>query len=311
MRGSLRYLASDSWSACDLFGYDPGNVKVGKQGAVFVAVAMLLVAGGCKRSPATIVVTRLLLNFPAELDGDRDLRDGVRGDIIATLTADSTTRYKPEEREGTHTLRVEIASPVRDDARNHHPDDNAEADEAPMQRVRVELRPRPDALSYDVIGRAPATSEVRHDAVAAFQDAWAVIVSMRLLDRGDESDLIGTLKSSDERLQLFAVQRLGDRKTKAAVVPLIALLDEKTKPELALRAIGALIAIGDPRAAEPMIELAHNKDPQFVLQVVFALGSLGGPTAEGYLVTLASGHPVEAVRRGAEDALAELGRKRR
>ncbi len=280
---------------------------------VFLVLALVLATsvGGCKRTPSTIVITRLLLNLPPELEGNRELREGLRADIIATLGADSTTRFKPEEREGTHTLRVEVAAPVRDDVRNHRPDDVRDGEEPPMQRVRLELRPRPDAMSYDVVGKAPATSDVRQDATAAFQDGWSVSVSMRLFDRGPDGDLIGALKSSDERLQLFAVQRLGERRVKAAVPALIGLLDEKTKPELALRAIGALIAIGDPTAAEPMIELARNKDPQFVLQVVFALGSLGGPTAEGYLVTLASGHPVEAVRRGAEDALAELGRKRR
>ncbi len=272
---------------------------------------MLVAASGCKRTPQTITITRLLLNMPPELENDRELREGMRADIIATLAADGSTRFKPEEREGTHTLRVEVAPPVRDDARNHRPDENGEADEAPMQRVRVELRPRPDAQSYDVVGKAPATGDVRKDAAAAFQDGWSLSVSMRVLDRGGNEDLMGALKSSDERLQLFATQRLGERKVKAAVEPLIQLLDEKTKPELALRAVGALILIGDPRAAEPMIELARNKDPHFVLQVVYALGSLGGPTAEGYLVTLASGHPVEAVRRGAEDALAELARKRR
>jgi hypothetical protein len=273
-------------------------------------VALAVLASGCKRSPTTITITRLLLNFPPELDADREMREGLRADIVAALSADGSTRFKPEDREGTHTLRVEIAPPVRDDVRNHRPDEGGEGEEAPMQRVRVELRPRPDALGYDVIGRAAATADARQDIALAFRDAWTVTTAMRLLDRGDEDDLIASLQSGDERLQLFAVQRLGERKSKAAVKPLIALLDDRTKPELALRAIGALIAIGDPRAAEPMIELAHNKDPQFVLQVVFALGALGGPTAEGYLVTLASGHPVEAVRRGAEDALAELGRKR-
>jgi hypothetical protein len=271
---------------------------------------LLAAAVGCKRTPSTIVITRLLLNLPPELEGNRELREGLRADIVATLAADDSTRFKPEEREGTHTLRVEVAAPVRDDVRNHRPDDVGDADETPMQRVRVELRPRPDAMSYDVVGHAPATSDVRHDAAAAFEDGWSIAVSMRLLDRGSDADLVASLKSNDERLQLFAVQRLGERKAQLKNMALIALMDEKTKPELALRAIGALIAIGDPAAAEPMIELARNKDPQFVLQVVFALGSLGGPTAEGYLVTLASGHPVEAVRRGAEDALAELGRKR-
>lgn len=277
----------------------------------WLLVAVIAAMPCCKRTPSTITITRLLLNLPPELESNRELREGMRADIIATLAADSTTRFKPEEREGTHTLRVEVAPPVRDDVRNHRPDDNGESDEVPMQRLRVELRPRPDAQSYDVVGKAPVTGDVRKDAAAAFQDGWSVTVSMRLFDRGGDDDLIGALKSTDDRVQLFAVQRLGERKVKAAVEPLIQLLDEKTKPELALRAIGALILIGDARAAEPMIELARNKDPHFVLQVVYALGSLGGSTAEGYLVTLASGHPVEAVRRGAEDALAELARKRR
>lgn len=276
--------------------------------ACAIAVAAAASFTACKRGASVIVITRLLLNLPSDLDSDHDLREGIRSDIAATLGLDDTTRFKPDDREGTHTLRVEVATPVSNDRRNHHPDD-AEDDEPRDERVRVELRPRPDALGYDVIGRAPSTGEFRKDVANAFNDAWSVITSMRLFDRGTDKDLIGALKNADERLQLFAAQRLGEHKSKAAVEPLIGLLNESSRPELALRAIGALITIGDQRAAEPMIELAHNKDPHFVLQVVFALGALGGPTAEGYLVTLASGHPVEAVRRGAEDALAEMSRK--
>ncbi len=212
-------------------------------------------------------------------------------------------------RVGTHTLRVEVAAPLPAELRNHRPDDGDD-DEPGNERVRVELRPRPDALSYDVIGEAQSTGDFRRNVQSAFADAWSVITTMRLLDRGDDQDLIGALKSDDQRVQLFAVGRLGDHKSKAAVEPLIGLLTEESRPELALRSIGALIAIGDQRAAGPMIELAHNKDPQFVLQVVFALGLRVGRRRRGYLVTLwPSGHPVEAVRRGAEDALAEMARK--
>jgi hypothetical protein len=273
-------------------------------------VGLLACFVACNSGPKTVTVARLLVNVPPEMDADTAVRDGIRADILEALDTDATTRVKLDEANGTHLLRVDIATPQPPNVRAHRPDDDEDQPtEAPQQRVRVELKPREKAPGYDVIGRAPVTGNVRADAAKAFTDAWTTAIAMRRLDTADERDMISALASSDERLQLFAVQRLGDRKSKAAVEPLTRLLNENTRPELALRAIGALINIGDPRAAEPMIELAHNKDPQFVLQVVFALGALGGPTAEGYLVTLASGHPVEAVRRGAEDALAELARR--
>ena len=80
---------------------------------------------------------------------------------------------------------------------------------------------------------------------------------------------------------------------------------------LLVSSLGALVALGDARAVKPLIELAHHKPPEFVIQIVYALASLKGPAAEGYLVTLASGHPVEAVRAAAEEALQELTRRSR
>jgi len=74
--------------------------------------------------------------------------------------------------------------------------------------------------------------------------------------------------------------------------------------------VGALVAIGDRRAVDPLIEMTRKRPPQVVTQVLYALASLGGPTAEAFLYTLESGATDDEVRRAATDALAELRRKR-
>lgn len=272
----------------------------------WLVVVALGASVGCKRSPETVIVSRWVLNLPSELESDPSMRD-LRPEVGQRINTDPSMRIGDDE---THEMRIDVAPPMRPSSRGHRPDeDEDEPLESPTQRVRVELIPHGKHLAYETIGAAAVTANPGDDVANAIDDAFKVIAVMRKLDTAEERELVSALASSDERVQLFAVQRLGERKSKSAVGPLIALLNENTRTDLALRSIGALIAIGDPRAAAPMIELAHNKDPQFVLQVVFALGALGGPTAEGYLVTLASGHPVEAVRRGAEDALAEMARK--
>jgi len=93
------------------------------------------------------------------------------------------------------------------------------------------------------------------------------------------------------------------------VPQLIARLEDDN-PAVALRAVGALVAIGDRRAVEPLIEMTRKRPPQLVAQVLYALASLGGPTAEAFLYTLESGSPDDEVRRAATEALVELRRKR-
>jgi HEAT repeat protein len=147
-------------------------------------------------------------------------------------------------------------------------------------------------------------------ALAGFDDAWSVIDRQRRLDAAGAAALEKSLADDDRRMRDFAIVRLGEQKQKSAVPALCNLLKTEKRPELVLRAIGALVSIGDARAVEPLIELSNQKDPDFVLQVVFAVGAIGGRTAEAYLVTMASGHPIETVRQGAEQALAEMKRQK-
>jgi len=90
---------------------------------------------------------------------------------------------------------------------------------------------------------------------------------------------------------------------------LTKLLGTEEDQDVVLRIIGSLVAIGDEAAVKPMIDWTSRKDQRLLLQIIFAVSSLGGRTAEGFLVTLASGHPSEEIQQGAKDALAELQRR--
>jgi HEAT repeat protein len=174
----------------------------------------------------------------------------------------------------------------------------------------LQLRPTGKAAEYSSVARATGT-DVAAAVHVAFRDAWRIIEGSRKLDVQPDAALIASLADSDPRVRDFAIQRLGDRRSKDAVDPLCKLLATEERPELVLRVIGSLVSIGDERAVTPLIDLTYKKDPSFVLQVVFAVAAIGGRTAEAFLVTVASGHPHEAVQRGAEDALAELAKRRK
>ncbi|HKC61220.1 MAG TPA: HEAT repeat domain-containing protein [Myxococcales bacterium] len=127
--------------------------------------------------------------------------------------------------------------------------------------------------------------------------------------RKTDDELARDLGDADPRVRDYAIRALADRRSPAVVPQLIARLEDEN-PAVALRAVGALVAIGDRRAVEPLIEMTRKRPPQLVAQVLYALASLGGPTAEAFLYTLESGSPDDEVRHAATEALAELRRKR-
>lgn len=246
--------------------------------------------------PPHLRVGRIIIDAPRSFDSATSLRDGLRASVEQKLAGDRSVTYDPRDRDASHVLHLRIVEGSPE----------AGADRGPLVLL-VRLKPLGEGAAYEVPVRV-AAGDPAVVLVAAFDEAWKVVRRERELDAAKDPALITALTDDDPRIRDFATVRLGDRKSRAAVPALCDRLVGEPRPELVLRAIGALVAIKDPRAVEPIIDLGKRREAEFVLQTVYAIGAIGGRVAEAYLVTVASGHPSEAVRKGAEQALAEMQR---
>lgn len=156
----------------------------------------------------------------------------------------------------------------------------------------------------DAAARVPA---FRRALDAALDEVFkSGALQLDALEKPDEQ-LIADLGAKDPRLRDFAVRVLADRRNRAAVPALIERLKDPDR-EVAMKAVGALGAIGDPRAVPALIEMGQTKDPRFVIALVDVVAQLGGKDAEAFLFTLASGHQDEDVRKAAQEAQERLAR---
>lgn len=156
------------------------------------------------------------------------------------------------------------------------------------------------------LGDQEARTTAFRDAVQeAVARATQEIVLQLEFTRRSDGDLARDLASSDGRRRNLAMRILAERKSPLALPYLIEQLEEGDRSGQ-LRAIGGLVAVGDPRAVPALIQATLGRDTPFVVQVVYALGEIGGDEAEAYLFTAANGHPEEAVRRAAAEALEGL-----
>ncbi|MHB1844234.1 MAG: HEAT repeat domain-containing protein [Deltaproteobacteria bacterium] len=186
--------------------------------------------------------------------------------------------------------------------------------------LAVELSPsdsRKDPLRAEVTaqrlfdGAASPTARTKAFRGALDQALAQALTRLLLdLDASGESDaqLISALGSPDAGVRDSAVRQLADRKNPAAVPALIERLHDPDR-QVVMRTMGALEALRDPRAVQPLIELTEHQDPAFVAQVVYVLGGIGGTDAEAYLFTLENGSQDAQVRAAAAEATAELHRR--
>jgi HEAT repeat protein len=157
----------------------------------------------------------------------------------------------------------------------------------------------------------PAARHAAFDAAldAAIQEAVLALKDQIDARRKPDDKLIADLSSPDPRVRDYAIRVLADRRSPAAVPQLIARLEDPN-PDVARRAAGALIAVGDRRAVPALIEITRKRRPEDVGPILYAIGSLGGPEAEAFLFTLESGSPEEEIRRAAQGAYADLLRRK-
>lgn len=274
-----------------------------------LAVASLLVLGAaCKREPK-IVLSKV--SVALEGDDGRELLglgdDEVKQKLEAALASRGFVLPKadsphPKEPKWRCSLAALMTPP-----NSSRPDAQARA-VLVLERVDEDGEHEVDA-SASVKPSGDGLEEQREAARRALDlvlaDAAARLRSLMTFAGLSDRELEAKLASNDTKEQQLAVDALAERKSPAAVEPLIQRLktDDLTQ---ARRAMGALLLIKDVRAVSPLIEAARGKDEVFQREVVFALGALGGEEAEAYLTMMAEGHDAPLMRASAQAALEEL-----
>lgn len=173
------------------------------------------------------------------------------------------------------------------------------------REVDVQVHGLASGEGPEAVGFEPTAREAVAIALSRLQ------VALRL--RGaDPEDVIAALRSDDDAVRDVAIATAGERELTEAVPTMGELLRSDTLPtSVALDIVGALVAIGDPAATEPIIETVESRPLEFWPQIIFALSELGGRKAEGFLFTVAKGHDDPRIRAVAEQALLELERRRK
>ena len=252
----------------------------------------------CQPSAEPVFVSRVLLNGGVEFDRFPEVRDEIRNSIETFLASESSVVFGVESSKSTHRLKVRIESGAA--APRNHIDQG--------RRVEVTLTDREGVGPvYRAVGNGGDSHQRARSSLTGFRDAWARISQQRRVNHKDIDALIGLVSSPEAHLKGFALDYLSERRLVEAVPALSKQLNDETDPDTLLRIVGALAEIGDERAVRPLIELTRRKDDHFVLQVIYAVGTIGGRTAEGFLVTIAGGHGSEHVRQVAEAMLNERG----
>ena len=287
-----------------------------------------LVAASCHRGPARVPVEHISVG-EASLAANPALglgADGFSKSVAAALAKSGRFAVGAAPRSGVDVLRVKAEVEYTRDARAQAEDGKGRGRPVADVGVSLELTRLPEgdasraqrfvsegAARHPLAGDEP-DPDARGAAYlaaleAALADAAAGLVDQ--LDAANKSNaaLASDLASSDARVRACALRVLADRRNPAALEPLLGQL-RSSESEQVLRAIGALVALGDRRAVKPLIELTDRKEPAFVSQVLFAIASLGGDQAEAYLYLMESGAPEPELREAARAATEDLQRKK-
>lgn len=251
--------------------------------------------GGCQDKNA-IVVTKIVVNAPRQLDDDVADKEAIRASITEWIDKDSLIQEGSVIKQPTHFLRVRIGDVF----------DALSEDGGDYRMVTVELKPLGHGAVYRVDGRGSQPEDLRGSVMGGFKDAMAVIAQERRADLVGEDAFITLLRHEDWRIREFTLDRVASARMLAAVPFLCeALIQEDVEP-LRLRIVGVLAELGDQRAVGPLIKLTRYQSPAFLLQVLHALGAIGGKEAEAFLVTVAGGHAVEGIRQVAIRIVKEM-----
>jgi hypothetical protein len=287
-------------------------MRIHRQAAgLFAAVALgglWGLASGCHRSPKPVHVASVQVAGGAVSETLREA--GLDRPVLeaATLSALQAAGFRAGAGERTYRARVDVVG-VR-----LAPPDGASAGPRVEVGIEITLEPegdRPLPVLRDTgsgiaaVGQAGPAGAFRQAVAAAARDAAEGLALGVAAEGKPIEQVLLDLGSADPRVRDHAVRALAERRSPEAVPALVERLED-TDADVVQRAVGALAQIGDPRAVPPLIDLAQRTEPEVTARVVRVIGDLGGTEAEGYLLTVESGHADARVRRAAREALRDL-----
>jgi hypothetical protein len=106
-----------------------------------------------------------------------------------------------------------------------------------------------------------------------------------------------------------AVRQIGSRRLRGEVPYLLELLHDDTE-SLRDAALGALLALREPRAVRELTHSRSMTDRREMRKILDALAALGGDEARDYLSFVAEGHTDDEIRTMAAEARDRLERRR-
>ncbi|MBT6180076.1 MAG: HEAT repeat domain-containing protein [Deltaproteobacteria bacterium] len=241
-----------------------------------------------------IQLNKVLVNAPAHFDRDTAMREAIRAMVESELGQDKLVNWSPDDiGEEGHALELRVGDVVEFKGEQH-------------REVLVRLIPESGEPPLEAMGLGKEPHRLVGSVQHGFRDGWAHVLWRRERISWTSSQLIEALQNTeDKRQRLFLVNRLGETRALDAVDVLVEMLKVEEDDGVLLRLIGALAQIGNDKGVKAMIATTRLKDEAFVVQVVYAVGGIGGKMAEAFLVTLASGHPSPRVQNAARRMLDE------
>ena len=181
--------------------------------------------------------------------------------------------------------------------------------------LRLEWRDDSEALPLeerDACEVSLGTTELSEAAQRALACAVAAgtagLAAKEMVRRGDPATVLAALASSDPTLRAVALAAVGERHVGAAVPRLLEMLGSS---DVLVRdgAIGALVALREPRAVPALTHMARFDDIDTMRRVIDAVDTIGGDETRSFLELVASGHEMPEMRALASQALDRLNRR--
>jgi hypothetical protein len=157
----------------------------------------------------------------------------------------------------------------------------------------------------DKLDRKEGFEKVLELAIAQAVEMIDLQIESRHLPVDRLEQLLNSQRSDD---RLYVLRALRDRRVPEMTPRVIDMLSDP-EADVAMEAVGVLVAQKEQRAVVPLIRMAQGRDKVFLFQLITALAEIQGPVARGYLFTLAAGHELSDVRKRAREAFERILRE--